>query len=136
MVKKFKIKDKHWGEKIWLIISTPEELIYHIQKLYKVNVSRPGSQGCSFEIGSKHFIWANSRDYQVGNISNDFMATVIHEVVHVVGNVSRKLGFKLEEASEEAYAYYTQFICFEIFEIFSEENRNNLKKVNKKRKKK
>ena len=59
----------------------------------------------------------------VFNETTDSISFLVHECLHVVAHMFRKIGISLSEESEEAYTYLLGHIVYQIIELYNDEKR-------------
>jgi hypothetical protein len=107
-----KILDKIYGQDFFLIFDcTTEEYIKKIQKIDKDYFIEGFTMACytvleDDEEETKLLFF--SKKSQKDKI--DAITTISHEVLHFVHDTMQKVGMKLNDETQEAYAYYFEYI--------------------------
>jgi hypothetical protein len=64
-----------------------------------------GAKGAAWQIESYHYIWAHKKDSY-----DNLMAIYMHELFHHVMNKLKDCMLEYGEETEEAYAYYFEYL--------------------------
>lgn len=110
-MKKLKIPDKQWDEKIWFVYDCPaSELVEYIRKRAHRDFSGVEYfDGFYFNVPvngcDEHYIWMEEFDWTITH-----QAMLGHEIIHLVNEVLWTRGFELNRGSQEAWAYYFQHL--------------------------
>lgn len=108
-----KIKDSMYDVSLWVIVGEKQACYNYFKKKYKSDwdsIMDNESLGVFIpEPGVGYFIWLPFYSNKLGT-----QAVIVHECLHLVMSVFRKMGISLVEESEEAYTYYLEHIYKQI----------------------
>lgn len=104
-MQKYRVKDRMYGEKIFLLVSNKQDFLDYCKNRYKAQLYEPNGNACYFYFNNEHVLWVEKFDWTIAE-----QALLLHEILHLCFQVLRDRGFILVKESEEAYTYYTQDI--------------------------
>jgi hypothetical protein len=85
------------------------------------------------EAGAAAFVtWIDAQNIMIGFLEEKaYPPIVVHEIFHLVFEILQRKGFVLTNESQEAYAYYMQFLFKKIIVIISniEDIPNKIKRI-------
>lgn len=87
----------------------------------------------SFKSSSGFVFWAEKQDICLILVDDKNIGTLAHEVFHVVDNIFRDKGIKLNKGSCEAYAYYIGKLMEDLVHFVNQQYDGKRKKVKKKK---
>ena len=112
-MKCFKLKDPVYDTSTWFVYNcTKEELNEWCSKKFKVSIIEDDeklTEGICREIncknGTAYIMWVRSVRETIYS-----MGVIAHELFHLVMLIMCHIGLEISEDSEEAYAYYYEYL--------------------------
>jgi hypothetical protein len=109
-----RIKDEY-DHTIYFLMGKESDVVEWLQKKYHKELDS-AETGCWFcEVDNNYHIFL---DEKFAEPNTDHLAIVVHELMHLTHHALSKLGFRLSDDSEEAYAYYLQKMTLTAMPIF------------------
>jgi hypothetical protein len=116
-----KIKDIIYNRDITLFYECNKEEFYECLEKKHKGLKLDGYFVCAEHISIdcpntwvRHYIWIKQDDFSVKGCG-----TIMHEVFHCVRSCFDEIGMKITEETNEAFAYYQEYIFKEILKAFN-----------------